>query len=40
LYETIINAVKSAAGDRVQAFAVRRLPSGDNAVVFLGGTDR
>ena len=40
LYETIINAVKSAAGDRVPALTVRQLPSGDSAVVFPGGTDR
>ena len=38
--ETIVNAVKSAAGDRVQAIAIRQLPSGDSAVVFPGGTDR
>ncbi len=38
--ETIVNAVKPAAGDRIQAFAVRQLLSGDSAVVFSGGTDR
>jgi len=38
--ETIVNAVRTAAGDRVPALAVRQLPSGDSAVVFPGGTDR
>jgi hypothetical protein len=38
--ETIVNTIKSTAGDRVPAYAVRRLPSGDSAVIFPRGTDR
>ncbi|CAK7567970.1 MAG: hypothetical protein SEPTF4163_005948 [Sporothrix epigloea] len=38
--EAIVSAVKAAAGERANAFAVRRLPSGNSAIVFPAGTDR
>ncbi|CAK7207316.1 hypothetical protein SEUCBS139899_010126, partial [Sporothrix eucalyptigena] len=38
--EIIINAVKAASKGRTPPIGVRRLPSGDSAVVFPGGTDR